>query len=281
MDLVVDGLAFPECPRWHDGRLWFSDMAAGEVLSVEPGDTAVVEAEVPAGPGGLGWTPTGELLVVSMGDRTLLRRERGGALVEVADLSAHEPVRCNDMVVDAEGRAYIGTFGYDLFTGAPPAPGRLLRVDPDGAVHVLADDLVFPNGMAITADGGELLVAETFALRITAFALTGDGAVGARRTFARCPDGARPDGICLDADGGVWVASPGARAVLRFDRDGAVTERLPVPDGDAAYACMLGDAGGRSLFVCTAPGPDPDRARRERAGRIHVTGVGVAHAGRP
>jgi sugar lactone lactonase YvrE len=254
---VVEGLAFPECPRWHDGRLWFSDMAAGRVVSVEPGTPPVVELELPVAPGGLGWTPAGELLVVAMEERRLLRREHAGALVEVADLSAYEAARCNDMVVDAAGRAYVGTFGYDMLAGAPPAPGSLLRVDPDGRVQVLADDLVFPNGMAITPDGRELLVAETFALRVTAFALDGDGAVGTRRTFAECPEGARPDGICLDADGGVWAASPGDRAVLRFDRNGAVTDRLPVPDGDAAYACMLGGLDGRTLFVCTAPGPDP------------------------
>ena len=277
----MEGLAFPECPRWHDGRLWFSDMAAGQVLSVEPGAPPVVELELPGGPGGLGWTPAGDMMVVAMGERRLLRRDHAGALVEFADLSAYEPVRCNDMVVDAAGRAYVGTFGYDMPAGAPPAPGSLLRIDPHGRVQVLADDLVFPNGLAITPDGGELLIAETFALRITAFALEANGAVGTRRTFADCPRGARPDGICLDADGGVWAASPGDRAVLRFDRDGVVTERLPVPGGDAAYACMLGGADGATLFVCTAPGPDPERARRERAGRIRAVEVGTAHAGRP
>src|SRR5262249_21163091 len=204
MDTVVDGLTFTEAPRWRDGKLWFSDFYTQRVLTVTPGGRLETVVEIPQRPSGLGWTPDGALLVVSMLDRRLLRVDAGKPRV-VADLSALATGPCNDMVVDSAGRAYVGNFGFDRHRGEPPRTACIARVDPDGRVARAADELSFPNGTVITPDGRTLIVAETLAHRLTAFDVAADGALSNRRIFAaleRC----FPDGICLDAEGAVWVA---------------------------------------------------------------------------
>src|SRR5215467_3400619 len=214
IETLLTGLAFAEGPRWRDGKLWFSDFYTFRVLTLGLDGKSETVVEVPQRPSGLGWTQEGELLVVSMLDRSL-NRVRGGRLELVADLSALATGPCNDMVVDAKGRAYVGNFGYDRHRGEAPRTTCIVRVDPDGLVTRAADDLNFPNGTVITPDGKTLIVGETFAHRLTAFDVAPDGTLTNRRLFAELP-GVWPDGICLDAEGAIWVTdASGAHGVIR------------------------------------------------------------------
>jgi sugar lactone lactonase YvrE len=276
-DVVLADLAFAEGPRWHEGRLWFSDMHDYRVAAIDLAGTVETIVEVPGQPSGLGWLPDGTLLVVSMVDRRLLRLD-GSVLTEVADLSAQATFHCNDMVVDAQGRAYVGNFGWDLHGGGAPVDAVLVLVTPDGSTRVVATDLSFPNGSVITPDGATLIVGESFAARLTAFDVAPDGTLSNRREWARL-DGAVPDGICLDAEGAIWVASPVSAEALRVCEGGAVTHRVPVET--QAFACMLGGPERRHLFVCTALDADPARSRETRSGRIEEVEVEVPGAGRP
>jgi len=267
---LVDGLRFPECPRWRDGRLWFSDLYAPTIYTVDLGGHVEKVVDVPGRPHGLGFRPDGTLLVVSSIDRRLLRWD-GDALHEVADLNVLTGGDGNDMVVDVTGRAYVGNFGFDLWGGASPAPTTIVLVDLDGAAHVVADDLAFPNGMVLTPDGSTLIVAETFADRVTAFDVSADGSLSNRRVFAAI-GGLTPDGICLDAEGAMWVASPGTRAFLRIADGGGILDRIDTP-GRMAVACMLGGPDGRTLFLCTAVDNEH--------GAIEIVNVDAPHAGLP
>jgi sugar lactone lactonase YvrE len=183
------------------------------------------------------------------------------------------------MVVDARGRAYIGNFGFDFTGGAEPKPTVLLRVDANRDVAVVADGLMFPNGIVITPDGEELIVAETWGGRLTRFRIAADGSLSEREQFARTR-GVAPDGICLDAEGAVWVASPGTGEALRVLRGGEVTERIPSGE-PGAYACMLGGPDRKTLFVCTAATLDYEQAARDRSGKIVTVEVDVPGAGYP
>ncbi len=280
---VLDGLAFAEGPRWHDGRLWFSDMHDHRVLAldVSTGEAEVV-VEVPHRPSGLGWRPDGTLLVVSMTDRRLLALPPGAdEPVEVADLSGLAPSHCNDMVVDARGNAYVGNFGFDLHD--PDADQRtttLLLVRLDGAVEVAADELFFPNGCVLTPDGGTLVVGESFGGCLTAFDVAPDGRLTGRREWGRVR-GAVPDGICLDAEGAIWMASPISHQVLRVAEGGEVLDEVRTAEDRQPFACALGGPDRRTLFVCTAFDSEPESCRAERAGRIEAAEVAVPGAGRP
>ena len=276
--LFIDGLCFPEGPRWHDGKLWFSDMHARRVLRAGMDGVPEVVVEVPQRPSGLGWLPDGRLLVVSMIDRRLLRLDPTG-LTEVADLSHIATFQTNDMVVDRHGRAYVGNFGFDLIAGEPQRTTALALVDPDGKTRVAATDLMFPNGMVITPDERTLIVGETFAARLTAFEIARDGSLSKRRVFAALEGGAVPDGIALDAEGAVWVASPTTGECLRVHESGRVSRR--VRGSSLAYACALGGPDRRTLFVCTAETHDPEQCVQKRSGRIEVTTVDVPGAGWP
>jgi len=277
MDTVVGGLTFPEAPRWRDGKLWFSDFYTQSVLTVTPGGRLETILEIPQRPSGLGWTPDGALLVVSMLDRRLLRVDGGKPRV-VAELSSLATGPCNDMVVDAAGRAYVGNFGFDRHRGEPPRTTCIARVDPDGRVTRAADELSFPNGTVITPDGRTLIVAETLAHRLTAFDVAADGALSNRRVFAAL-EGCFPDGICLDADGAVWVADARTPRVLRV-LDGGRIERT-IPTGTRfAFACMLGDDDRRTLFLLTGTGFS-GAAIKSRTGSIVITTVDVPGAGWP
>jgi sugar lactone lactonase YvrE len=273
---LLDGLRFPEGPRWHEGALWFSDVHARQVMKLDLDGRAEVVVEVPEAPSGLGWLPDGRLLVVSMEDRRLLRLDPDGLHV-VADLSACAPFHCNDMVVDDQGRAYVGNFGFDLLGGGKPTPTTLALVHPDGEARVVADQLRFPNGTVITPDGGTLIVGETFGARLTAFDVAADGTLSNRRIWARL-EKAVPDGICLDAEGGIWVASPVSAEVLRVREGGEVTDRVCVRT--QAFACMLGGPERRTLFICTAADFDPAKTE-DRSGRIESVEVEVPGAGLP
>lgn len=266
--IVARDVAFGEGPRWHEGRLWWSDMHQHRVCRLGDDGTVETVCEVPTRPSGLGWLPDGRLLVVSMVDRRVLRLEANGTLVTHADLSALAPRRCNDMVVDAHGRAYVGNFGFEIGTdGVDEAPCGtvLIAVEPDGSPRVVADGLWFPNGMVVL-DGRTLVVAETWAARLTAFDIDAAGDLSNRRTWAKLDGSVYPDGICLDPEGSIWVASPSTRECLRVREGGEVTAR--VQPGRSAFACALGGAEGRTLYVCTAESHDPERQRRELNGLI-------------
>lgn len=288
VDVVADDLFFPEGPRWHDGRLWFSDFYDHRVQTLAPDGTRTVVCEVPAQPSGLGFTPDGELLISSMRDRRLLRLH-DGELVEVADLGAHTGGDVNDLFVDPEGRAYVGNFGFE--PGPEDVrPTALLRVDPDGAVTVAAEDVIFPNGTVRTGDG-TLLVAETFAYRISAFDVAADGGLSNRRTWAHfgaepardwaqimATEALAPDGMCLDAEGAAWVADATGRGAHRVREGGDILESVDLGDDLTAFAVALGGEDGRTLYLCAGPplgriDPAGGRHGSIRATRVDVPGA--------
>ena len=270
-ETLIDGLRFPEGPRWHDGRLWFSDMHSQQVLAVDLDGKLETIVEVPQDPSGLGWLPDGRLLVVSMRDRKLMRLDPQG-LVEVADLSAHASFHCNDMVVDSLGRAYVGNFGSDLAAGGMPDPAALILVTPDGNSRIVAEDLLFPNGSVITSDGTTLIVGESFGARMTAFDIAVDGSLSNRRLWAQL-EAAIPDGCCIDSEGALWVASPPTREVLRVREGGETTHRISTDQ--MAIACALGGDDRRTLYVLTAPSVDGPECESSRSARIESLEVEV------
>ena len=208
------GLGFAEAPRWHAGELWFVDYFAGNVQTIDLAGRRRVVAAVPGTPGGLGFLPDGTPLVVSQREFALYAIDKQGRLTRYADLSRFARGAANELLVDGGGRAYVGHHGFDFFGGAPQKPSSLLLVATDGSVREVADGLVFPNGMALTPDGRMLILAESFAARLTAFDVASDGTLGLRREWAQIP-GHTPDGICLDAEGAVWLGSPLSGAFLR------------------------------------------------------------------
>jgi sugar lactone lactonase YvrE len=276
-DVVLEGLAFAEGPRWHEGKLWFSDMHDLRVCTLDESGRSEVVVEVPAAPSGLGWLPDGRLLVVSMEDRRVLRLENG-VLVQHADLSQLASFHCNDMVTDARGRSYVGNFGFDLHAQAPQREAELVLVEADGRARVAADRLRFPNGTVITPDGRTLIVGESAGACLTAFDVAEDGSLSGRRLWAKL-EGAVPDGICLDAEGAIWVASPLGNALLRVLEGGRVTDRVEV--SRRAIACALGGADRRTLYACTSDGFAPEPCRATRPARIERARVDVPGAGYP
>ena len=275
--ILLEDLHFPEGPRWRDGKLWFSDMQGFHVMTVDLDGNTEKIVKVENSPSGLGWLPDGRLLVVSMVDRRLLRIDPTGP-VQVADLSNLASFHCNDMVVDRQGRAYIGNFGFDLAANAPVKPAEMVLVTPDGNACIVAEDLIFPNGTVITSDDRTLIVAETWGNCLTAFDIESDGRLKNRRIWANL-EGAYPDGICLDAEGAIWVAAPHPGQVFRVQEGGTITHRLTV--STTPYACMLGGLDRRTLFVCTAGPLHPGEARAKSGGRIEIVEVQVPGAGRP
>lgn len=275
---VASGFAYPEGPRWHEGSLWFADQHAGTVHRLSPAGERLESFAVEGSPSGMGWLPGGDLLVVSMDGRRILRRS-AGVLRLHADLSGFHVAQSNDMAVDATGRAYVGNIGFDFDRGEEPRPTMLLAVEPDGGVRRVADDLLCPNGTVLSPDGRTLIVAESLASRLTAFDVAADGSLSARRVFAEIP-GHIPDGICLDAEGQVWAASPFTNSVVRVGEGGGITARVSI-EGAGAFACMLGGDDRRDLYVCCAASHRRDETPSLRSGRIDVARVEVPGAGRP
>lgn len=270
---LADGLRFPESPRWHDGSLWFAEKRGRRVVRLD-GEHIAEVATIEDEPGGIGWDLDGNLVVVSMLDRRLLRIGDGVAST-LCDLSALTTAKCNDMVVD-RGRCFVGDFGYDLIAGHPPAPGVLVMVDLDATARIVARDLEFPNGAVVTPDGTTLIVAESSAHRLTSFTIGEDGTLGERHVFADLGAGT-PDGICLDTSGAVWFADPLAHALVRVDQHGRVLDSLST-GAESAFACALGGPQLRTLYVCT----DREGAMRpgaEPAGQILSTTVDVPGIG--
>jgi sugar lactone lactonase YvrE len=285
--VLATGLYFGEGPRWHAGRLWFSDFYDHAVKSVDASGNVRTELTIDDHPSGLGWLPDGRLLVVSMNKRQVLRVDPDAVRVH-ADLSGVAAHRTNDMVVDAVGRAYVGNFGFRLDDElknrgvegvlADHPVANLARVDPDGSVHVAAPDMHFPNGSVLTPDGRTLIVAETLALRLTAFDIAADGSLSNRRVWA--PVGMRaPDGICLDAAGNVWIANAIAPECVLVAPGGEIV--ATVSTDQPCYACMLGGEDGRTLFMMTAPSSLAEIASASRQGHVMTAVVQVPRAGRP
>ncbi len=272
------GLDFGEGPRWHDGRLWYSDFYQHRVYSVSADGTRETILDLDdEQPSGLGWLPDGTLLIVGMTRRQVLRMGADGSVSVHADLSDIAAWNCNDMVVDARGNAYVGNFGFDLEKRGQPADADLALVRPDGSVEVAAEGLRFPNGSVITPDGSTLIVGETMGQRYTAFTIGGDGSLSDRRTWAEVP-GTAPDGCTLDAEGTIWFANAAAPEVVRVAQGGEILERHATPQN--AFACMLGGHDGHTLFVITSPGFGTDTAGMA-AGAIWTTRVDSPKAGRP
>ncbi len=290
---LISGLSFTECPRWHDGRLYVSDFYTHRVLAVNMQGAAETVAHVPQQPSGLGFLPDGRMLIVSMRDRKVLRREGDGSLTVHADLSALAPWHLNDMLVDDDGGAWVGNFGFDLMRGAPARTTVLIRVEPDGRAQVAAAGLGFPNGMALTPDRRTLIVAETTMNRLSAFPVAG-GWLGKRRNWAAFGDppsssnvpelmgqlAVVPDGICLDAEGAVWVADAAHGRLLRVAEGGRILEELNA-NGLGLYACMLGGDDGRTLFACAATTFQEAEAAANHRASVVMTTVEVPHAGLP
>lgn len=276
---ILTGLSFGEGPRWRDDRLWFSDFYQHRVMTVTIDGDSEVMLEVPQQPSGLGWMPNGDLLVVSMLDRRLLRWD-GQTTTEHADLSTQVSAPCNDMVVDDVGRAYVGNFGFERHKGEPQADTTVMVVEPDGAISVGSDGMAFPNGTIITPDGGTLVIGESMGGRLTAFDRDPTtGALSNRRVWADL-NGNIPDGICLDTDGAIWVADPRNGEVIRVLEGGTVTDRIACADGRHAFACMLGGPDRRTLFVVTNFGSGPE-VMTSADGRIEIIEVDVPGAGLP
>ena len=269
-NVLIDGLLFPESPRWHNDRLWFSDIDTHKVLTVDLDGNLETILEIPNRPSGLGWLPDGRLLIVSMENCQLLRLDPKG-VTEHADLSGLATFHCNDMVVDKKGRAYVGNFGFDWANTEPFKPAEIVLVEPNGDSRIVARDMAFPNGTVITPDKSTLIVAETFEARLTAFNIMEDGSLTNRRVWANLKSIA-PDGICLDTEGAIWVAAPGRHRVVRVLEGGKITHKVKI-DTDA-YACML---GGPSRDILLIPTSTSERIN----GKIEYVQVEVPGAGLP
>jgi len=284
----MDGIYFGEGPRWHEGRLWFSDFYAHAVKSVSLAGDGRTEFEIDDRPSGLGWMPDGSMLIVSMTKRQVLRRSPAGEMSMHADLSGIATFHCNDMVVDALGRAYVGNFGFDLDAeinarGIPSVlvdhpTAKLALVATDGSVSVAAPDMHFPNGPVITPDGRTLIIGETLGSALTAFDISLDGSLSNRRLWASTAPRV-PDGICLDAMGAIWIANPVAPECARIAQGGEVLEVIDT--GQPCYACMLGGDDGKSLFMLTASSSDAHEAAKAPTGKLLVADVDAPRAGRP
>lgn len=286
--VLTEGIYFGEGPRWHDGRLWFSDFYAHAVKSVSLAGDLRTEVEIDDQPSGLGWMPDGSLLIVAQIKRQLLRRFPDGRIAVHSELGHIADFHCNDMVVDSRGGAYVGNFGFDLDAAihargvesviADHPTAKLAYVTPEGVARVAAEDLHFPNGPVITPDGRTLILGETLGGVLTAFDIAPDGALSNRRTWAQTWPRV-PDGIALDADGAIWIANPIAPECARIAEGGKVLE--VVETDQPCFACMLGGDDGRTLFMLTAASSDHDAAAANQTGRILVAQVDSPRAGFP
>jgi sugar lactone lactonase YvrE len=273
---LVSDLAFPEDPRWHKNRFYFADMLDRKVRRIEPDGTITEIVTIEDSPSGIGFLPNGDLLLVSMYHELVLRVDAGGTTTVHADLGPLTGAGINDMAVDREGRAYVVQFGEDPTEPAVPSP--IILVQPDGRIGKASNEgLLIGNGIRITDDGKTLVVAESAGKCISLFDIASDGSLSNRRVVPLPPDHF-PDGICLDAKGGIWVSCLWL-GVIRILHDGTVTHRIaPEPDR-SVYACMYGGADRTTLYLCTGGPYDNERARVTRAGRIDTIVTGFTGEG--
>ena len=287
--VVREGLGFGEGPRWHEGRLWYSDFYRHAVYSMAgDGSDEVLEHEVSTQPSGLGWLPDGDLLCVSMTDQKVLRFH-DDAVSTFADVSEYATFWANDMIVSPSGYSYVGNFGFDLdarlaelgierFIAEPPPSTNLVVLDPDGAIVQVVPDMAFPNGTVLTPDGATLIVGETMASRLTAFDVAADGTLANRRVWAPLVNAAS-DGMCLDAEGQIWFANALTHRCERVREGGEVT--ATVTCSARAFACMLGGEDRRTLYVMTGSTSDRFEIAEKTTSRIEAVRVDVAGAGTP
>ena len=275
--VLMTGIALGESPRWHDDRLWFSDWGAQEVIAVDPDGKHEVIAHVPTFPFCIDFLPNGQMLIVSGHEGLLLRRESDGSLVTHADLTSLAAPPWNDIVVDSRGNIFVNNLGFAFGTGAAFAPGIIIVVTPDGKARQVADGLAFPNGMAVTHDNTTLIVAESYGKRLTAFDIVADGSLTNQRIWAET-SGDHPDGICLDAEGAVWYADVGSSRCVRVREGGKVLEAVELDRG--CFACMLGGANRKTLYMVAAKWPDA-MSGGERTGQVLALEVEIPGAGWP
>lgn len=295
LSLLFEGGNFFEGPRWHEGQWWVSDFYQHGIFTISPEGERRKVLDVPNQPSGLGWLPDGSLVFVSMLDHKVMRRATDGTVSEYADLSAYAGGPVNDMVVANDGNIWVGNFGFGLMEGDDLVPAKLVRINPEGQVSVAADDLFFPNGMVISPDQKTLVVGETFGNRMTAFTIADDGELYDRRDWAafgpKPAPGPRaellkqlsvvPDGCCLDAEGQIWVADALNYRCIRVAEGGEITDEIPVPGGQGAFACMLGGEDGRTLLICCAPDSAAKRRKLANQANLYTARVAVPHAGNP
>ena len=302
---LIGGLYFGEGPRWHENKLWFSDFYSHKVMTLDENNSLETVCEVPSQPSGLGWLPNGDLLIVSMLDRKILRFSEGSISVH-ADLSEYVAHKCNDMVVGRDGTAYVGNFGMGD-AGESLNSTHLMIVKSDGTVLKGPDNLLFPNGTVITEDGKNLIIGETLGAKLTSFDIEDNGELTNRKLWARTSplfslliikflssmgfdlskvDFSKysknlhvPDGICLDEKNGIWIASPTTKAVVRIEKGGNITDTINTPKG--AFACMLGGRERKTLYVIISNSSDPEEAQASPEGEIHSIEVEFPGVGKP
>lgn len=275
LQTLMTGIAFGESPRWHDGRLWFSDWVAQEIIAVdlEGNSEVIVRVPFPSIPMCIDFLPDGRLLIVSSHERRLLRREADGTLVTHADLSGLSGVGYNEIVVDGRGNIYINGGGFNLMAGEKFAPGIVALLTPDGSARQVADGIAFPNGMLVTPDGSTLIVAESYGKRLTAFDIAADGGLSNRRVWADLGGGV-PDGICLDAEGAVWYADVPNKRCVRVREGGEVLDTIDLDRG--GFSCALGGRDMKTLFVVATEWRGPAHmADGPRTGQILTVEVTV------
>jgi sugar lactone lactonase YvrE len=278
METLMTGISFGESPRWHDGRLWFSDWGAEQLIAVDLAGASEVVARVQSFPFSIDWLPDGRLLIVHGRDRLLLRREPDGSLATHTDLSLLSDRGWNEIVVDGRGNAYVNGGGFDLMAGEEFAPGMIALVAPDGSARQVADGIAFPNGMAVTPDNSTLVVAESYASRLTAFDIAADGGLSNRRVWADVGKGV-PDGICLDAEGAAWYADVPNRCCVRVKEGGEVLETIELDRG--CFACMLGGPDRRTVFLISREWYGMDPAKGAGTGQVLTARAPVPGAGWP
>jgi sugar lactone lactonase YvrE len=288
--VLMDGIMLGECPRWHDGKLWFADWVGQTLYSVDETGRSNKEAHVASLPFSIDWLDDGTMLVVNAAERLLQKRQPDGSFATYADLRPLSPYGSNEIVVDGRSNAYLNNVNFDMSEGGPvkgyedflktgDRPGFIALVTPDGAVRKVAEGLAFPNGMAVTPDNKTLIVAESYSGALTAFDIAADGALSNRRVWAQL-EGGGADGICLDAEGCVWAGSMGN--AMRVREGGEIVDEVSVPDGMACFAVMLGGADGRTLFsVANAWSGDVEGTGAKAGGKILATRVDIPHAGYP
>jgi len=295
LETVHTGGRFFESPRWHEGHWWLSDFYDYRVLTLADDGRVETVMEVEGQPSGLGWMPDGSMLVVSMKDQRVLRRHPDGTVSDHAHLSEHSEGHTNDMVVDSQGRAWVGDFGFDLMSLGDPHPTSLKRVDPDGTVTVAAEGLLFPNGMVITPDERTLIAGESVGSRYAAWTIGEDGTLSDHRIWAQVGPTpslgsftdmlaqlqVAPDGCTLDAEGHLWAADALFGRCIRIAPGGAIVDEIAAPEGLGMFACMLGGEDGRDLLICSAPDFFEHNRVHARDGVLLRTRVEVPHAGLP